>query len=129
MLDMLQVLVIVPPSRKVQFIFLCDKRPSSVLPWMRQLRELAGSSPCAKSDLMRLTEIVLHRSYSCSKDWEGCDNIIELKQEAAIVALQNGRLDLYDNAVHKTSGPMPPEVYQTLGSLMAPKEDESIKAR
>ena len=52
-----------------------------------------------------------------------------LMHEVAAAALQGDRLDLYDQAKGKVSGPMLPEIFQKLGCALAVTGEDHIKAR
>jgi len=123
----------VPPSKRVQFLYDCDRRHNSLLPWLQQLRRAADSSPSAKRDLAELCKVILaeenglhFRLYSWSIRDEDRTRKRQLLNEVAVGSLQCERFDLFERATINSSEPLPPEAFQQLGIRMALAAEEAV---
>ncbi|KAJ9616980.1 hypothetical protein H2200_000701 [Cladophialophora chaetospira] len=123
------VVVIVPPSSRIDFLYKCDSRNVRISAWLKELRQKAETDSLAKSDLANLLLLVLDKknNYRYSSQEEEYKPI--LTQEAIASALQCERLDLYDKLVQDAVEPMFSEAFQLLGRALGGKNRAEIEQR
>ncbi|ETI24626.1 hypothetical protein G647_03995 [Cladophialophora carrionii CBS 160.54] len=109
------VMVIVPPARKVEFLYECDRRNLRVTALLRDLRQKAENDPQANEDLMKVCELVLankNENRYWRRDQESAHILI---QEAIASAVQCDRFDLYDGLIQGINDSQSREVFRLLG--------------
>ncbi|EXJ60531.1 hypothetical protein A1O7_04684 [Cladophialophora yegresii CBS 114405] len=112
------VILIVPPARKVEFLYECDRRNLRVIALLTDLRQKADNDPTAKEDLMKVCELVLANKNQ-NRYWrQDQENAQILIQEAIASALQCERFDLYDGLVQGISESQSREAFRLLGRHM-----------
>jgi hypothetical protein len=109
-----QVIVIVPPARKVDFLYECDKRNVRVTALMKDLRHQAENDPAAEADLAKVCGFVLN-----SKNTYGYGRLEQedkpmLIQEAIASAIQCERFYFYDRLILGVTE-LAPETFRLLG--------------
>ncbi|KIX09823.1 uncharacterized protein Z518_00904 [Rhinocladiella mackenziei CBS 650.93] len=117
------VLIIVPPAENIQFLYNCDRRDDKVWSWMKELRRKADSCSSAKADSLYLCQAIANfKGSRRSLPPIGGRNQTSgraLMNEAATIALERDKLDLYDKIAERISGPWGAEIFEQLGRIMA----------
>lgn len=122
----LQVIVIVPPDRKVKFLHQCDDRPQKLLAWVQKLRRDAKFDAKADEELVELGDIIvagdkpsrLDSMFYKEEDKVACRKLL---QEIAETALELDWGYLFDQAVGAKFENMTLESFRLLGSAMTRK--------
>ncbi|EXJ72398.1 uncharacterized protein A1O5_04902 [Cladophialophora psammophila CBS 110553] len=129
------VVVIVPPIKKIDFLYQCDKRFEHVSSWIRQLRQDSETDEAVQRDLRDLCDVVVANMDKYRFGWlmespEEKKHRTALTNEVLATALQWERLDLYDKIVKEAFTPVTPDVFRLLGQTMARAvQPESVKER
>ena len=102
------MLILVPPSRKVDFLFQGSCPQENVRSHLRVLRASAKDDVFQRNQLLRLCNLVvsppaLRYSYLDNLGKEEDSARRENRELVAIVAIELGQFDLYDSAVSAAS--------------------------
>ncbi|KAJ4503804.1 hypothetical protein HRR83_005573 [Exophiala dermatitidis] len=127
------VVVIVPPSKRLEFLHECDHRPETILSRLQNLRQdtfteswdiFPGDS--AVQDLTAYASTVLEYQYRYSRPFIVLEHKrarwAKILQEIVAFAIERGNWTLYDQAVRKSHDGMSIEIFQRLGLALAQRE-------
>lgn len=120
-----QVLVIVPSSRKACALYGWDSSVEAVSCLLKRFRDEQHEAPHAHAHLKRICELILMKTPTTYQRSSQVPNINlhlqELYQTVGAIALELGDFDLFNKAAKKTKGSLLPAGYKLLGKILGAK--------